>query len=273
MAYIDDEASAADGDVVELFEFEGPQISYRYTSSAAAFVYLGNSYAPAPGLTRSALGDGTPADAKALVVKLRCSEAVVIDYGFGTPPRSLRLRAHRVQRNSGAAYTIWDGAVVAISPKGGMADLRSVSQLGLRLSTQVPSITVQKQCQHFLYDDRCRVNRATYLIPSTVVSVSGKSVVLSTVGLAPDGWLQNGEIIRIADGERETIVRQVGAVIELLGPFRLLAPSDVVQLYPGCDHLIYSDCGDKFDNIKNFGGHANVPNSNPFVTAIRLLRR
>lgn len=271
MTYEADEESVYDGEPYELFDFAGPQISYRYTSDQVAKTYDSNSYTPLAGLKRSRLGANSTRDANAILVTMPSSTTVVADYGFGVPPRSLRLRIYRIQDRSGVALTIWDGAVIGLKPRGASAEIRSSSQLAENLGTNIPSVSIQPICNHVLYDERCVVTRASFDQAATVSSVSGYTVTVSTVGGNPDQWFRAGEIVRDTDGERRQIVDQVGAVLTISSSFRTLAGSDAVTLYAGCDHR-NATCGDKFSNRANFGGHPSVPSSNPFLVPLRLTR-
>lgn len=286
MAYEDDEASVADGDVTELFDFTGPTASYRYTSGPTAVTYGGNSYAPAPGLVRAPVGTSSTRDAPSISLSMRVTESVIQTFGGGAPPRSLRLRIYRTQANSGEARTIWDGVVVGIVSRGEMAEVRSTSLVGLRLATQLPSLAVQQRCQHFLYDERCGVDRATYEHSTTVSSLSGSEVTVASVGGASDDYYgTGGEIERVADGERRAVYKQRGAVLTLASPFVTLAPGDAVKMWPGCNHMhlvrnvggpapiqAEGDCLTKFDNVANYGGHPTVPGANPFTSSVRTGR-
>lgn len=281
MAYLDDESGTATGDAVELYKFTAPTTAYRYTSARTAQTYLAEVYDPAPGLSRTSVGAGSTEERAVLSVTIDGASAVVADFGSGAPPASLRLQVFRRQAVSGEVRTIWDGAVIAIARNGSVATLRSSSQVGLRMSTRIPSLTVTNQCQHVLYDERCRVDRATYAQAATVVSISGGTITVSTVGSHGDEWFGNGgEIERTADGERRFIYSQIGAVLTLEEPFTALAVSDAVTLWPGCDHrfrtyttggstIAEGHCLTKFANTDNFGGHSNVPSGNPFVVGVK----
>jgi len=273
VTYLDDELSTSDGSRTELFEFIGPGTTWRRTSAAADVVYGGNTYTARAGLRAGVIGIGTTSESAALELSLPVSDAVISAYGFGSPQRSLRLKVIWLQERSGAAETVWDGEVIAISPVGAMASLRSVSQVGARLSTPIPAISIQRQCQHFLYDDRCRVDRAAFDVATTVSSISGYNVTVASVGGNPDDWFKAGEIVRASDGERRTIVGNVGAVLSLIAPFATLNATDSVTLYAGCAHTV-EVCRDKFSNVLNYGGHAQIPSSNPFdVPLTRLTLR
>lgn len=282
MAYIDDESGTATGDVVELYKLTAPTTSYRYTSARTSQTYLAEVYDPAEGLGRSSIGSGASEERAAINVTISAAAAVVATYAAGAPPASLRLQVFRHQAVSGETRTIWDGAVVGISTKGTIATMRSVSQVGLRMSTRLPSLTIANQCQHVLYDGRCRVDRAAYAQATTVVSLSGSTVTVASVGAHGDGWFGfGGEIERTSNGERRFIYTQVGAVLTLSSPFTALSPSDAVTLWPGCDHrfrvtstggpsvVAEGHCLSKFANTANYGGHPTVPSGNPFVVGVK----
>lgn len=272
MAFADDEISPHDGDTVELYEFIGPQIAYRYTSCERQIVLNGNVYTPVAGLVRTAIGANSTGDTAALAVSLPVTTQVIRDYGLDdVPPRSLLLRVYRRQERSAEYVEIWIGSVNSIQPMGRMAEVRSISQLGERLDMVLPSVSVQRLCNHFLFDRRCRVDRLTYDFETVVTNVSGATVTLASIGIAPDQWFRAGEIVRNVDGERRAIVDQAGAVLTLAHPFRTLLNGNGVTLYAGCDHTL-ATCSDKFNNAVNFGGHPTVPSSNPFLTPIRLTR-
>ena len=271
MPYADDENSAHDGEPRELYEFIGPNTTYRYTSGTIAVTYLTNTYALVEGLRRSSVGSGSTDDPVALEVSIACSAQVVEDYGFTTPPRSLRLKVYRQQVNSAEFQTIWDGVVVAISAKGRMARIRSASQMGDRLSNTVPSVSIQRTCNHFLYDSHCTINAATYDLAVTVSVIDGAELTVNTIGGASDSWYRAGKIVRDSDGESRTIVAQVGTLLTLHSAFGVLAVGNAMTLYAGCDHTVQT-CNEKFNNTVNFGGHPMIPQSNPFLVGLRLKR-
>jgi uncharacterized phage protein (TIGR02218 family) len=267
VTYAQDEESVSDGEPIELYEFIGPTATYRYTSNVVAVEYEGDTYAPTAGLGRSAFTGGSTQDPGTLEVQIGIAAQVVRDYGFATPPRNLRLRIHRQQANSGAYQVGWDGTVIGIRPRGRTAVVRSSSQLGERLRTSLPSVVVQPTCNHFLYDAHCAVTRIPFSL--LVSGISGNTLTLNSTGGAPDDWFRAGEIVRDLDGERRTIVDQVGAVLTLFSTFGTLANGDAVTVYAGCDHTVQT-CSDKFNNVVNFGGMPSIQPSNPFIFGIRL---
>lgn len=289
MAYLDDEASTADGDVTELYDFTGPTASYRYTSGATAVTYGGNSYTPAPGLVRSPIEHPTTGTTHTLTVTMRVSESVVRLLAFlPQSHRPVRLRIYRQQANSGETATIWDGEVVAIEARGAMAQVRTLSKLGAWLRRQIPGLAASWRCPHRLYDARCKLTATDWDLATTVSSVSGggTTIVVASVGGQPDDWFAKGaEILRVSDGERRIVYRQVGTTLTINDPFPTLTAGDSVTLFAGCDHthrfyidfvgtiLVSGDCQSKFSNAVNFGGEPSMPGSNPFTLNIRYVRK
>ena len=287
MAYADDESGIATGDVVELYDFTGPSASYRYTSARTDQTYLGDTYEARPGVERSSFSPSTSEETARLSMTIDAAADVVVAFGRGNPLRSLRLRVYRRQAVSGETRQWWDGSVTSIVTRGrnGIATIESEGRAGARLEVRVPGLTVLSRCQHQLYDEACGVDPDDFDHATTVVSTSGVSVTVASVGGRPDGWFANSaEIRRDVDGERRTIVRQVGAVLTLSSPFTTLNASDAVTMWAGCDHRYtvtrtgptFADwhCITKFGsgprgNIDNYGGHPQVPSRNPFTSSVK----
>jgi uncharacterized phage protein (TIGR02218 family) len=272
MAYDDDESSQAAGAPIEGYEFIGSATTWRYTSHVEAVTIDGDTYTPIAGLRRSSVGLGSTNDTPVLKMALPVTSPVVQHYAFATPPRTLQLNVWRYQPVSGEWKRYWHGEVTSIAPKGPSAEVTSPSNLAARLSTNVPGLTVRTHCSHFLYDARCRVARAGFDHTTTVASVNGtdaRIITVAGVGAFPDQYFKAGEIVRDSDGERRSIIDQVGAVLKVASAFRTLANPDVVTLYAGCDHTA-ATCETKFSNTVNFGGFPRMPKRNPFRVAITL---
>lgn len=286
MAYLDDESSVSDGAPVELYDFTGPTASYRYTSGATAVTYGGNSYTPAPGLVRSAIEHPTTGTTSTLSVTMRASESVVQMLAFlPQSHRPTRLRVYRQQANSGETRTVWDGEVTLVSPRGALATIQAATKLSAWLRRKI-GIDASWRCRYRLYDDRCKVVAGDWDLTTTVSSVAsdGVTIVVASVGGQPDDWFAKGaELLRVSDGERRIVYRQVGTTLTINEPFPTLTAGDSVTLFAGCDHthrfytdfvgtpLVSGDCQSKFSNAVNFGGEPSLPGSNPFTLNIRHL--
>ena len=271
MTYAADVASQRSADKIELYRFDGPLLTYSYTSGTRSITYAAIVYAPLAGLRRSARGASSSADKAALTATMSGACDLATDYAYAVPPRSLRLRIYEQQRGSTSTQLVWDGDVVACSAKGTEIELRSESQLSSRLATPVPGVVFQKRCNHVLGDERCRVDLTTAANKhtSTVVSASGFAVTIASIGAFPDDDFRGGQIVRDSDGERRTISGQTGAALTLTAPFRALTAADAVTLYVGCSKLV-ARCLFRFANVANFSGHPSMPLSNPFIRGVEL---
>jgi hypothetical protein len=271
VAFADDERSQRAGDIVELYEFTGPLLTHRYTSSTKDEIHNGHVFTPLADLSNSGPGSTSSADTPAMEVTMPVTATVVVANGLGIPPRSLRFRLYRRQARSQEVETLWDGQVLSITPIGRRAKLRSVSQLGERLATNIPSVTIQKQCNHFLGDARCRVDLESMASTVLVSGISGNVITLNSAPAGIAQWYVAGKMKRLADGEEREILAQVGAsaVMTISSQFPTLGNGDEVRIYPGCNHYI-TTCQAKFNNKDNFGGHPSIPESNPWYTPINL---
>lgn len=272
MAYADDEESQAASAPIEAYEFVGSATTWRYTSAAEAVTIDGDVYTPLAGLRRGGFGIATIKDTPSLTVTLPSFAPIVQDYVFAIAPRTLLVSAYRYQPVSGEWIRFWRGDVRSITPTGKTAQVTSPSFLATQLSTNVPGLTVRAHCAHFFGDPRCRVDRELFKHLTTVATVSGtdaRIVTVAGVGIHPNQRFRAGEIVRDADGERRTIVDQVGAVLKLVSPFRTLANGNAVTMYFGCAHTP-TDCEDTYNNLINFGGFHRMPKRDPFKVSITL---
>jgi uncharacterized phage protein (TIGR02218 family) len=122
-------------------------------------------------------------------------------------------------------------------------------------------VNAQKQCNHVLYDRGCTVARAGFKV-TTTANASGTTLTLAGIGGNPNGWAKHGDVVRVSDGERRSILEQVGTTVTIDVPFGTFVNGDSVEVYAGCDWLVET-CVTKFANVANFGGHPEMPTNNP----------
>lgn len=279
MTYADDVRSQRSADRVDLYRFDGPQIVYAYTSGTRAVTVASVTYTPLAGLRRSALGESSSSDKATLTVSMSGACDLASDYAYTIPPRSLRLRVYEYQRRSAEAALVWDGDATAIMARGSTTkvgkeiEVRASGRFVERIASPISSVVFVSRCQHILGDTHCRVDMDdvanTLDAIVSAISSDGFTVTVDSIGAFPDDEFKAGQLIRDADGERRTITRQVGAVLTLNSPFRLLAGSNAVTLKVGCSKLV-SRCDQRFGNVVNFGGHPTMPASNPFIQGVEL---
>lgn len=125
-----------------------------------------------------------------------------------------------------------------------------------------------------LYGPGCEVDRnyPTYanhehMSVAAAVSQTGAELEVSElVDPASDPranqWAQFGEVRRVVDNERRSILDQTGTTLTLDRPFAYLVAGDDLEIYAGCDWK-NTTCNTKFGNTQRFGGHPDAPDNNP----------
>lgn len=266
MTFDTTERSIQGGRPRELYTFELFGGTYRLTSSKEDETYGGILYTATPGLSRGNVFETPLGEQHAPTVTLPVTHAIASALlANGIPPRTATVTIVRFHDPSDTAYRVWLGGIAEIATDDQWARLRVPSLLEIAFDVKLPLFKASRVCQHALYGPGCQAVRGGFNTP--VLTVSGSQI---TLGIAdPDGYLNGGEIIRVADNVPRTILAQVGGTLIVDVPFTTLAPGDVVNIVPGCDGLP-TTCRDKFANIVNFGGHPDLPEVNP--TAQRMAK-
>lgn len=270
MPLIDSEVSTYGGRPVELYEFSADGQFYRLTGYPVPYVFGGNTYLPSPQLKRQNIVRASIADKPPeLVIDIAEAEDLIQDNCYDRVPFDFSVRIHRVQPNG--SHTWWDGEVSGFAVKGDRAEIRCPSILDDMFKNEVPGVHFTAQCQHFLYDQHCRVDPLAFDQAAVADTVSGVTIEVSTVGGNPDGYYQGGTVLTLS-GHRRLIVRQVGTTLTLFYPFfsGQIAAAEAVTLFAGCDRKIET-CVAKFNNKQHFGGYPIVPLKNLFRRPFRGL--
>ena len=268
MTYTSLEQSAHDGAPIEGFQFIGTATSFRYTNAQKDVTINGLLYTAAA-IKRGSIRSGSQEDdSLELELELPFDLGVVQTYAFATAPPDLDLVVYRYHEDGNPAtewVIAWKGKVTGFSVSGKVAKVRVPSSFELALRGSVPSVYYHVPCNHVLYDQRCKVVKATFTKITTVtaVGVDGLQITVADDGFA-DNILNAGEIFLISRGERRLIFSNVANVLQINFPFSSIANGDVVELYAGCNHAYQGDCKTKFANTLNFGGFPYIPSDNPF---------
>lgn len=266
------EDSLDDSQPVELYEFIGSYATFRYTSDLLSHIVSGNTYLPISGLSRSSLKIGThESDKDELSVMMPVSVDIATQYAFQVTPPRLEIVLRRIDRAGGAATLLWRGPVQSITVKGDTATFKCPSKFSSMLSSRIPTIMVQPQCNHRLYDSMCKVSRAANSYTTTVTNINGRQITVASAGSLGDSTFVGGEMLCAAIDERRTITAKSGNVITVGYLFGGLSVGNSVELAAGCDHGWTSANGcTKFNNHPNFGGFPFTPgeSNNVFIVGL-----
>lgn len=271
MSFLTDEQGVATSRPSELYAFATPTVTYRYTSSAIAVVFGGNTYAPLAGLERSRISGASANDPPEFSVSMPYEAALIQAEAFGMPSAYCTLTLVRVQ--PGGNDTLWIGDVAAYSIEGRTATLRIPSKMDDALATTVPGVHFQFLCPHQLYDAMCTISESnpSFRASTTLTAFDGiRTYTVASVAGKPDDWYTAGKLTRIADGEPRLVEKHTATTMKLSAPLRAWAPGQTIFLNAGCGHSIL-DCRDKFANAANYGGFTGIPNLNPLQSLKGLL--
>lgn len=258
MAYADDEKSTEASAPVELYTLTAAGTTYRYTSHPEDYVFGGNTYTAIP-IQRSSTSIETPVAQGEVTVDIAITAPFCANLLGGLPAQGLTCTITRVQPVSGESRVLWTGVINAFTGHGHVLSLRVAVSTDDTLAQELPAYRLHKQCGHQLYDGAtCQVVRATYTVTTTIASMSGAEITLTSDGGNPDGWAVGGELDNLTTGDSRSVIAHVGNVVTLSAPFRANAANgNDVQLFAGCDKTV-ATCVSKFSNVLNFGGHPHI---------------
>ncbi len=283
MSYDSRQISVQDGSIVELYTLVLSGRTYRLTTNEEDFVLGGNAWHATPGLKRSTRMLQKVGEQRHLEVSIsRKHPAAIILMSNGIPPRTATVRIQRWHRGEASSemQEIEDGVISHVAVRGAYLVLRVISFVDSILNADLPHAEVSGTCRHMLYGPGCLVDRnyPTYdnhpfMSIATVTSQTGSVLVVPPLVdqfnvARPTGWATFGEVRRLVDGERRSVL--IHELADLSGnialtldvPFAYLVAGDELEVYKGCDHTI-TMCHEDFNNHLRHGGHPNAPDNNP----------
>jgi hypothetical protein len=157
--------------------------------------------------------------------------------------------------------TIFVGRVIAAAYSE-KCELTCESDAGL-LKKRLPPQKYQRGCSRILYDVGCGMNPEDFKIVATVTAVSNGGATLVAAEFADEAsqWLRNG-YVEIGE-QRRMVVDHQGDTVIVLAPFIDITAPVAANAFAGCNRS-YSECVNKFDNLKRFLGFPWTPARNPF---------
>lgn len=277
MTYASRESSVQDGQPVELYTFVVAGTTHRLTSAEEDVTFGAQTYTATAGLGRGNATLVQVGKTRELTVTLARDHAIAAALlNNGIPPRTATVTIARYHRGDAESRQVWSGPISEAQVDGPYLRLSVPNSVDAAFDVRLPIAKVSRSCQHMLYGPGCGVDRnyPTYanhkhMSIADVVSATGTSLVVTALNdslgaYRGDQWAQFGEVRRVTDGERRSILDQTGTTLTLDVPFGTLVAGDDLEIYAGCDHLV-STCRAKFNNVQKFGGHPYAPDNNPMA--------
>ena len=249
----------ATGQPVELYLWTANTQTWAYTNAGSAISYLSYSFQP-EAITRSGISQTQDTFKGSVNIKFPLSNSFARGWLAYPPDFPVSLTIYREDATATSFDVYWKGRMVAPRGEDSKVVLEHesifVSQSQFGLKDRIGTL-----CRRVLYSADCTVNRESYAVPKTVLSVSGKTVTFSSISQA-DGYFTTG-ILKDSNGVERMITSHSGTSITLTRPISGLGNGDSVTLYPGCDRT-YSVCETRFLNGLNHGGFPNLPPHSPY---------
>ncbi len=272
MTYLTKEQSTYDGEIRELYSFVLTSGNHQRTTHDEDVTYASVLYSKATGFSRGNVQLSPLTKQREMVLTLPVNDPIVAAM-IPSPPRVATVSIVRIHSGATSAPAdrrqIWFGSLAGLQIDGDYATIRVPGAIDVAFDVDMPLLRASRTCPHQLYGAGCQVDRdyATYatqghLVAATVLSVNGSSVVISAMPHAAQ-WSRHGEVRRLIDGERRSILDQTGTTLSIDVPFGTLAVGNELEVWSGCDKLV-ATCKAKFSNVANFGGHPLIPIRNPW---------
>ena len=265
MSYDSFETSQATGAPIEVFKFVTSSVTYRYTNHTEQITVNGELYFPIA-LVREDIKTGTQLeDNHEINLKVPFDLPLVQANAYTKSSPNIDTTVRRVHLGSNLAtdsIVIWVGRVSSFSVTGDIAKIRIASSFSTALRGNIPAVHYQNNCNHVLYDSRCKVLQGDFQTITAITVISGNTITVTSDG-ALDGELVAGIVTLQRTNESRMVISNVSDVITLASSFPDAILGDSVILIQGCDHS-FATCGTKFSNTLEYGGHPYVPGLNPF---------
>lgn len=247
-----------------------PVVTYwRYTSTDRDYTFGGNVY-KAVALSDDGIRQAGDTSSDVITIKLPYTEAVPQMYVGSPPSDPVNLVIRRTHVGESDGFILWAGVVgmVARTQDDLSADVvcntlaSTMDRTGLRLAWG-------RQCPHDLYGFECRANPrdARFHVTGTVSALTGTTVTCAALSTIPLPRFLGGFIEWLdANGhaERRGIIgHPTTTSVRIMGTTDRMTVGLSISAFLGCDRTRQT-CKTVFDNIINHGGHAYIPDQNPF---------
>lgn len=288
MTYIGQEESLEDGQPIELFKFANSEEQFFFTSGQEQVIFAGGTYVPET-IDHTESGVASIQTQRILQVRMPTDNPFVQRY-INTVPASPDIcqifRFHSTDGGTPEVIVLFTGTVASVQFVGDIASI-TVQARSEVLGRTIPRQSSRANCNHVLYDARCKVPDSDFRIAGVITSISSDGFViqfntgsntlprtgnqLSAQLTADSEFFNNGFVRRggIEHRMAQTVTDLGGNLVSilLLLPFQTLEIGQDVDFFAGCDHLL-ATCITKFDNVDKYGGFPFIPEKNPFTKGI-----
>lgn len=281
MGLAEKERSSYDGVPVMLYEFSrrsvptltGAEVTsyWRYTSADRDFVLGGNTYT-AIAISDDGVRQSGDTSADQLIVTMPYGEVVPQMFNGSPPSDPIYCVIRHANKGETDGFIIWAGQIGMVSrgsdsaPEGRLmaqvvcnTAIATMDRIGVRLAWS-------RACPHDLYGFECRADPKNFYVTAVITALDGVNIVADAIGTVFAAQLTGG-FVEWIDGqghaERLGILQHFASTVRIQGTTDRLTVGQTIYVFFGCDRS-RAICNTVFNNMPNHGGHAYMPDTNPF---------
>jgi hypothetical protein len=207
------ERSVQDSVTAELYELVGPAQTYRITSFGTDVTFGGRVYTATTAARSSLSVVDLGSDQSDVTLQIPATHPIAQYYAVGVPPRELLVTLTKFHVTWGVSSQFWQGYASSISFAGDTATFRVPSGTNDALALDMPSVVVQRTCNHVFGDAQCTIALSGFTVATSITTISADARTIGIAGVVPSvpntqsPWALHG-YVQSASGERRTIIDQ-----------------------------------------------------------------
>lgn len=246
-----------------------------FTSGDVAVVYDGNTYEPAT-IQRSNFRHTMTIEAAQVTITFVNVSDRLEEFRDQAVVATVWIEIMKIHRdiNPIEVNKKFVGRIKTVSFDGKACKASCISLKGL-FKKLCPKYRYQPTCNHHLYSTECGLDRTNFNYSGVVSVLSTDGLyfesdeikaAMDLAGVSTQNWTRFG--YASYGGYDRVIARQNGNEFYLRYKIPGMLAGNTVNVYAGCDGLRQT-CYDKFNNISQFLGFADVPWDNPVTTVLK----
>jgi len=258
LTYQDIEDSIDSGSPIELYDFEYLGDHWRYTSADEDITYDLNEYTAVP-IDRSAFEVSDNIFRNELDITVDRDNLFARKFILASPEEKITLTVYRGHSTFFVKMFVGQVSDFIFNKKDTKIKAAPFTSALARIELRRK---FQKMCPYALYEEKCTINKSSWSVSGTILTITGTTITATIFSSKANGWFLNG-YIETSDGIRRLITSHSGTTITILNEAEGLSAGKAFTAYAGCLRTV-GDCKDKFSNFINYGGQPYIPTINPF---------
>ena len=258
----------------ELYTFSTPLADFRYTNVEGIVVVNGLTFSPRT-IQRDPISSSVADRNRVLFVQIPTGDDFARLFIGIAPSYKALLKIEEVELDETPApvpHTLFLGEVQGVE-FGQQALVASIGVKGIdgARDTTIPRRGFGSLCGWNVYDADCKANTSGhgFLGVCTGYDSSPAGPIVTVPGAGGSGLKFLGGFCGPSGSpEVRMVVQQDGDNLTLLTGFTSDPTGEVLSCLEGCDHDMQGDCGNRFDNVQNYGGFRWVPSKSPWTSSL-----